>query len=79
MPTVPCPAPRLDASADELQQFRSRTMRFTCAAGLGGLPQVSLPVGLAGGAPAAVSLLGWRGGDEAVLDLATRLAVHCAP
>jgi amidase len=79
MPTVPCPAPRLDASADELQQFRSRTMRFTCVAGLGGLPQVSLPIGLAGGAPAAVSLLGWRGGDEAVLDLATRLAVHCAP
>jgi amidase len=79
MPTVPCPAPRLDAAADQLQQFRSRTMRFTCIAGLGGLPQVSLPVGLAGGAPAAVSLLGWRGGDEALLDLAVRLAVHCAP
>jgi hypothetical protein len=33
----------------------------------------------AGGAPVAVSLLGWRGGDEALLDLATPLAVHCAP
>jgi amidase len=79
MPTVACPAPRLDASADELQRFRSRTMAFTCVAGLGGLPQVSLPIGLAGGAPVAVSLLGWAGGDEAVLALAANLAVHCAP
>jgi amidase len=79
MPTVPCLAPRLDASASELQQFRGRTMGFTCVAGLGRLPQVSLPVGVAGGAPAAVSLLGWAGGDEAVLDLAASLAVYCAP
>ena len=79
MPTVPSAAPPLTASEDDLQRFRGRTMAFTCPAGLGGLPQVSLPAGLAGGAPVAVSLLGWRGGDEELLDLAASLAVHCAP
>ncbi|HEY8675127.1 MAG TPA: amidase [Candidatus Dormibacteraeota bacterium] len=74
MPTVPSPAPRLDTSAGDLNQFRGRTMAFTCIAGLGGLPQVSLPVGLGGGAPVAVSLLAWAGGDEAMLDLAAGLA-----
>jgi amidase len=77
-PTVPCPAPRLDADTATLELYRSRTMAFTCVAGLGGLPQVSLPLGLVRGAPAAVSLLGWRGGDEALLDLASTVAVHCA-
>jgi amidase len=79
MPTVPCFAPRLDADHEQLQQFRARTMGFTCVAGLGGLPEVSIPVGLADGAPAAVSMLGWPGGDEVLLDLAARLAVHCGP
>ena len=79
LPTVPCPAPRLDASTAEMNRFRSRTMPFTCIAGLAGLPQVSMPIGLAGGAPVAVSLLGWAGGDEVLLDLAAKLAVHCAP
>jgi amidase len=78
MPTVGCIAPRLDASADELQRFRSRTMAYTCIAGLGGLPQVSLPIGLADGAPIAISMLSWPGGDEDVLDAAARVAVHCA-
>jgi amidase len=79
MPTVGCTAPRLDASADDLQRFRSRTMAYTCVAGLGALAQVSVPIGLAGGAPIALSMLSWAGGDEDVLDAAARIAVHCAP
>jgi amidase len=79
MPTVACIAPRLDASAEDLQRFRSRTMAYTCVAGLGALPQVSVPIGLAGGAPIAMSMLSWAGGDEDVLDAAARIAVHCAP
>lgn len=78
LPTVPCPAPPLDADRASLEVFRTRTMAFTCTAGLGGLPQVSLPLPPVRGAPAAVSLLGWPGGDEALLDLASSVAVHCA-
>jgi amidase len=79
MPTVGCIAPRLDASAEDLQRFRSSTMAYTCVAGLGALPQVSVPIGLASGAPIALSMLSWAGGDEDVLDAAARIAVHCAP
>jgi amidase len=78
LPTLPCPAPRLDADATELDHFRGRAMAFTCSAGLAGRPQVSLPIGLVDGAPVAISLLGWVGGDEDLLDMAARLAVHCA-
>jgi amidase len=77
-PTGPCPAPPLTASARALEVFRTRTLAFTCAAGLGGLPQISLPLAPVRGAPVAVSILGWHGGDEALLALASRLAVHCA-
>lgn len=78
LPTVPCPAPLRVASVTELEAFRTRTMAFTCIAGLAQRPQVSLPAGLAEGAPVGLSLLGWPGGDEALLDLAAALAVHCA-
>jgi hypothetical protein len=36
--------------------------------GLSGLPQMSIPVGTAAGCPARLSLIGWAGGDEALLD-----------
>ncbi|HYI36292.1 MAG TPA: amidase [Thermoleophilaceae bacterium] len=62
LPTVPCAPPRIDAGPDEVESFRSRTLRLTCIAGLSGLPQVTVPAGL--------SLIGWPGGDEALLELA---------
>jgi amidase len=52
-------------------------MRLTCIAGLGGLPQVSIPVGTVTGCPVGLSLIGWPGGDEALLDLAVALARYC--
>ncbi len=51
-------------------------MLLTCAAGIGGLPQLSLPAGRVDSAPVGVSLLGWAGGDEALLDLACALGRH---
>jgi amidase len=45
-------------------------MRLICTAVLGGLPQVSLPAGTASGCPVGLSFIGWRGGDESLLDLA---------
>jgi amidase len=52
-------------------------MRLTCIAGLGGLPQVSLPIGTVTGAPVGLSFIGWRGADELLLSLAVKLSRCC--
>jgi len=77
LPTSPCVAPRADLGPDELQSFRVRAMRLTSVAGLAGLPQVTLPVGTICGCPVGLSLIGWAGGDEALLDLVVLLARYC--
>jgi amidase len=74
LPTAPSIAPRVDLSGDEMEAFRTRVMRLTCSAGIGGLPQVSLPAGSVQGCPIGLSLLGWHGGDESLLDLAVSIA-----
>ena len=77
LPTVPSIAPRITASAEELDSFRSRAMALTCIAGLGGLPQVSLPAALVDFCPAGLSLIGAAGADETLLDLALALGPYC--
>jgi amidase len=77
LPTAPCIPPLLATSAEGLESFRVRAMRLTCIAGLGGLPQVSLPIGTADGAPVGLSFIAWSGGDEELLSLAVRLARYC--
>ena len=74
LPTVPCVAPRADAPQDLLESFRVRVMRLTVTAGMAGLPQVTIPAGTLSGCPIGLSFIGWAGGDEALLDLAVRLA-----
>lgn len=77
LPTAPCIAPLVDTPSEALESFRVRVMRLTCMAGLSGLPQVTLPIGTVSGCPIGLSLLGWRGGDEALLDLALSLSRYC--
>ena len=77
LPTAPSIAPPLDLPDAALDAFRTRTMRLTCIAGLSGLPQMSIPVGTAAGCPAGLSLIGWAGGDEALLNLACSLSRFC--
>jgi amidase len=77
LPTAPSIAPLLEATGEALELFRVRTMRLTCIAGLAGLPQISIPVGTVSGCPAGVSLIGWPGADEVLLDLACELAHLC--
>ena len=74
LPTAPAIAPLLATSQKELDDFRTRVMRLTCIAGIGGLPQINIPLGTYAGAPFGVSLIGWAGSDEALLDLALDLA-----
>jgi amidase len=77
LPTAPCIAPRIDMADPELEAFRVRVMRLTCIAGMGGVPQISIPVGTISGCPIGLSFIGWHGGDETLLDLALTLSRHC--
>jgi len=74
IPTAPCVAPLLNEDATTLASFRSNTMALTCVAGLGGLPQVSMPVLTVNGCPVGVSLIGTPGSDEQLIELAARIS-----
>jgi amidase len=77
LPTAPSIAPKIQAPAAELEEFRVRVMRLTCTSGISGLPQMSIPGGTIYGCPVGLSFIGWAGGDEALLDLACELSRHC--
>lgn len=74
LPTSPGPAPLRAATGEAVEKFRQRAQRLTCIAGLGGLPQVSLPVATIEGAPLGLSLIGPPGRDLDLLALAVELA-----
>jgi amidase len=74
LPTTPGPPPLRGASDGELDKLRDRTQALTCIAGLGALPQISIPAGTVGGGPVGVSFIAARGRDEQLLSLAIRLA-----
>ena len=73
LPTTPGAAPLLGADASWMDSYRTQLMGLTAPAGLAGLPQVHLPVLTEQGAPCGVSLLGKRGADKALLQLAIDL------
>jgi amidase len=77
LPTAPCIAPRVDTDPQNQESYRVRVMRLTCIAGLGGLPQITIPVGIVHGCPVGLSFIGWPGGDEDLLDLAVHTARYC--
>ena len=74
LPTTPTlPPERGVPDGASFAEFRAETLGYTCLAGHGGLPQISVPASKAAGCPIGLSFIGWRGGDEALLDLAVRL------
>jgi amidase len=74
MPTTPTLPPERDIpDGASTVEFRAMTLGSTCLAGHAGLPQISIPAGLAAGCPVGLSFIGWEGGDEALLDLAVKL------
>jgi len=77
LPTGPGPAPFRDASESSLDVFRTSALELLCAAGLAGLPQVSLPIGTVDGAPVGLSLIASRQKDEWLLTLAQKVADFC--
>lgn len=70
LPTAPGAAPRADEAFEALQAYREQALRLLCLAGLSGLPQITLPLGKAHGAPFGISLIGPRGSDRALIALA---------
>jgi amidase len=74
LPTMPDIAPLRSEPESGLDDFRNRSIRLLCAAGLAGLPQLSLPLAGRAGAPMGLSLLGPRGSDRALVLMAGQLS-----
>jgi amidase len=78
LPTVPAPAPLKGSLDDDRVQgnYYPRTLSMTAMAGIGRLPQVTMPVAEVAGAPVGLSLAAAHGEDAfllaAVQDLANR-------
>jgi amidase len=74
MPTMPDIAPLRTEPESALEDYRNRAIRLLCAAGLAGVPQLSLPLASREAAPLGLSLLGPPGSDRLLVTLAQRLA-----
>lgn len=72
-PTAPCPAPRIGLGAERMDRIRALLLRHTCAAGLAGLPQVTVPVRGPEGRPVGLSLAAAPRRDRELLLWAERL------
>ena len=76
MPTTPALAPRkgdMPQRTTSGNGYYPRALALTSVAGIGRLPQVSLPVAQVGNVPVGLSLVGARGEDAFLLALANRL------
>ena len=73
LPTMPDVAPRRDVPESALEDYRNRSLRLLCVAGLSGFPQLSLPLAKRDGAPLGISLLGPAGSDRSLVRLAERI------
>ena len=73
LPSISDVAPLLRATPQETITFRERALGLLCIAGLGGLPQVSLPLATVHGLPMGLSMIAARGNDEMLLNIAREL------
>jgi amidase len=74
LPTSPILPIGRDARLSAIRAAVHRIVDLTGIAGLTGLPQVNLPVATSGPIPIGLSLIGWRGGDAALVAAARTLA-----
>jgi Asp-tRNA(Asn)/Glu-tRNA(Gln) amidotransferase A subunit family amidase len=79
-PTTPFPAPPADSDLVQVRDAHSLSVRrgavsiLTRPVNLAGLPAVSLPAGFSGdGLPLSVHVIGRRGGEETLLEVAATL------
>ena len=74
MPTSPILPIGRAARLSDMRTAVRRIVDLTGIAGLTGLPQVNLPMAAIGSIPVGLSLVGWRGGDAALVGAACALA-----
>lgn len=73
LPTAPSIAPLKGSKAyDRNSDYYRQTLSINAIAGVGRLPQVSMPVGVVEGAPIGLSLVGARGTDAGLIEMAMR-------
>jgi Asp-tRNA(Asn)/Glu-tRNA(Gln) amidotransferase A subunit family amidase len=70
LPSTASTAPSLTADPAEIDAARAATLALTCFAGIGGYPALSVPLLQVNGAPAGLCLVGPRGTDLALVDIA---------
>jgi amidase len=73
LPSAPGIALLRNSPPEVLDDLRARALPILCIAGLARLPQVSLPLAQLDGCPLGLSLIGARGNDTLLLELAARL------
>jgi amidase len=57
IPTTPGEAPMRNLTVEEMEQYRLKTMKLTCIAGLSGFPQVTIPLIKENGIPIGLSFI----------------------
>ncbi|QHW29474.1 amidase [Paenibacillus rhizovicinus] len=57
IPTAPCSAPRIGLTGAQVERTRMRAMQLSCIAGLGGLPQATIPLQGEDGRPVGLSFI----------------------
>jgi amidase len=67
LPSTGCIPPLLSSTASELEAIRKQLFQLLCIAGLGGLPQVSIPACTYDHAPLGISLIANHGKDSLLL------------
>lgn len=79
IPTVPFVAPEQGQRRSAMWEKRARIVEFTCLAGLSGVPQASLPLGLVDGMPVGLSFLAAPGREDLLLHLVQALGDGACP
>lgn len=79
LPAASSPAPPLASQSGAIDAIRGRTLHLTCVAGVGGLPAVSVPASAPGRPPFGICLIGPRGSDVALTELAAQLDEAARP
>ena len=70
LPTTPGIAPKVESTAEQLREHRSRTLSLSAISPLTRLPQIQMPLALVAGCPAGLSLIGSAGSDLTLLAFA---------
>ena len=76
LPTTISPAPPTGQPVSQRHELRLRNSALTSLAGNTGRPQISLPLVDVGGLPVGLSLLGDKGSDEALMELAVKICAR---